>query len=273
MSAKNDSYRIVFLVDVECLLKCSGCCHTRRKCQEAHQRLVGLTTRSILLLLTYYSGRTLDQTKHLQWSYKLYNTESRKGCQNFKDFDLKSFEYLENDLRSVISAHRCQSVDGETTRGPGGIEEEAEEAPRCKLRRGLTEILHDFQWDRPDIMSPVKRRHSLRRRTSLGGPLGEDCGPRQLNLVFLFSGCPRTLGDALSFADCTDNGWLLLHAFLPKQVYQKFRQGLNISLFWVDVEATPNPSQVGNPPEWMNSPIYHLLFITYPVIFHDSENS
>lgn len=246
MDGCEESFKVVFLIDVRSFV---------RGDHANHRKTQTLIQQSVLKLLTYFSCKVQHDSKNLQWGYKFYNSKQRKGAkQNFRDFDLKSFEEFESDLVSRFM-HSSFKTDGLTPAeatdvfvdGAGAINSEDDVDPSDALCNVLTEMVYDFQWDRPDLRSPVKMtRVKLLKKPLLSkfNNTKHDLDPPQHKFVFLYSDCPHTLGDVLNFGDCLQNSRSLLRSFLSNHMYKKFHENLNIRLFWIDVDGVPNTDKV-----------------------------
>ena len=250
MDGGEESFRVVFLIDVRSF---GGGDH------DDHRSTQTLIRQSVLKLLTYFSCKVRRDTKNLQWGYKFYNSKQRKGAkQNFRDFDLKNFEEFEADLVNRFTDRGLKlksGADGFISAGKsktGGafvdssLNNEDDFDPCDALCKVLTEMVYDFQWDRPDLRSPVKIVRLKAPKKPLLSKFNnaklEDSSEHQF--VFLYSVCPHTLSDMLNFGDCQQNSRSLLGSFLSNHMYKTFHDSLNIRLFWIDVDGIPETGTV-----------------------------
>ena len=248
MDGGEESFRVVFLIDVRCFA---------RDDHDDHRKTQTLIRQSVLKLLTYFSCKVRRDTKNLQWGYKFYNSKQRKGAkQNFRDFDLKNFEEFEADLvnRFTDRALNSKSSAADRTGAFGFVDSSVNNVivneddfdPCDALCKVLTEMVYDFQWDRPDLRSPVKivrlkapKKPSLSKFNSANL---EDSSEHKF--VFLYSVCPHALGDMLNFGDCQPNSHSLLRSFLSNHMYKTFHDSLNIRLFWIEIDGIPKTDTV-----------------------------
>ena len=248
MDGGEESFRVVFLIDVRCFA---------RDDHDDHRKTQTLIRQSVLKLLTYFSCKVPRDTKNLQWGYKFYNSKQRKGAkQNFRDFDLKNFEEFEADLLNRFTDRALKSksdADGLIPADRTGaafvdssVNNEDDFDPCDALCKVLTEMVYDFQWDRPDLRSPVKiMRLKAPKKPSLSkfnNANLEDSSEHKF--VFLYSICPHALGDVLNFGDCQQNSRSLLGSFLSNHMYKTFHDSLNIRLFWIDIDGIPKTDTV-----------------------------
>ena len=180
-----------------------------------------LVRLSTLKLLTYFANK--DDTRcgwdKIKWGYKFYNKKTNSMRHNFRDLNHKTFEQYEKDLCDCFKNVQSKEInDRSASCHHGGVN---------ILGRVCRELLHDFQWDRPDISSPVRKpRRSL---------VEEETGP--INVVFMFSKCPRSKEDLESYlggSELNENPSVFLHKFMPHQLYRQFYENTKIRLFWVD---------------------------------------
>ena len=189
----------------------------------------------ILRILTYFSDQIDKNTSHLRWGYKFYNSRVITHVyerHEFKEFKAEYFEEFEQDVCKRID----ESFDKETeliqnSNVPDGeLRQSSGQNPspsKC-LSCALTDIVHDFEWERPEITSPFKRS----RRSSQTEDANKNfCS----NFVFLFTWCPCGKNLMASFCDrsiksCED----FRNVVLPTALYRKFRGNCKLSLLWVD---------------------------------------
>ena len=153
--------RIVFLID-----RYQGDNH------DTLNKIIANINLSCLRILSYYKHSCCIKggKSSIRWGYKFFNSSKHqrsyryKQCQ-FLEYATGNFDKFENELYEGI----CSD---ETTLS------QQNQRPGERLKVALTEIITDFQWDRPELFSP--------------GKLWKDGNyeNEQNNLLFLFTNCP-----------------------------------------------------------------------------------
>ncbi|XP_066937906.1 treslin-like [Macrobrachium rosenbergii] len=180
------SVQAVFLFDVN-----SFC----GKCQsesELEQNVAKLKLGS-LKLLTEFGAQTEKGIEGVRWSAKYYHSANYKPNTNrksFVDFTRTSFEEFENAIADCF----CDAFDNDSQ--PRIFSPNSSKSHCFILKKALQEIVLDYNWDGPDISSPVKKTTGRRSKTK-NGILPENVGP--YNTVVVFTNVPLTLGSVREF--------------------------------------------------------------------------
>lgn len=196
------SIQAVFLFDVNCFRE------TCKKEIELEQNVAQLKL-SCLRLLTEFGA----QTEAVRWSCKYYDSCTFKPDTSRKDFGefcRQGFDDFENEL---IDRY-CKAFDGiQQQQQNGGDSEETEFDSKVTtadkttlnttstssdsykphsyiLKKALQEVLLDYNWDQPDISSPVKAN---RRRSKTGQQqkLIPEC-VEPYNTIVIFTNVPES---------------------------------------------------------------------------------
>ncbi|XP_069136972.1 treslin-like [Argopecten irradians] len=194
------------------------------------QKYVNTICLSALRLLVYFasesdgflsnkSSKSKSKQSSLKWGFKFFNSShhySRVGGHILRDFKLRYFEEFENDLERKFE-------ESFSERNP----EKTHVASDC-LRKALMEIIYDFQWEKPDITSPVKfRRNSMVNR--------ENVVSQNNNLVFVFSRFPENPSSLRKFAGKrVIDADICLDLFMPQSLHREFHGLYQLQLFWID---------------------------------------
>ena len=195
----SDTYQVAFLINVNSGSKIS-------KDDGDLDKTLSTVRLSVLKLLTYF-GNQLSPTslsKFLRWGCRFYNPAYPSFSQkiNFCDFSKKSFEDFELKLESVFEAQRKEQTElNQRKRAAAQLDYDRSSQSNLEedldlgktLKNVLTSALHDFQWERPDITSPV--RSSFRRKNSK--VFSEE--PKYHNFVWILDECPHLLEDVKKF--------------------------------------------------------------------------
>ena len=238
MSTKCATYQVVFLVDVSIGVRFSG--------DDANfECLLNKTRLSALKILTFLEDTlpVTHKSTNLKWGFKFFNFctfNTNIERYEFKDFSIRTFEQFESLLENKSVAERAK------------VRADRQGDPSCTinvLSSALKEIVTDYQWDFPDITSPVRPARCRKVRTS--------DEPKQYNYVFILGPCPQTIDHWNSFTSRkhqTNNETSppkpkeVRETILPPMVSTIFCDQKNIKPFWVDTvgkQVTPN-SQVSN---------------------------
>ena len=226
MNNSSQVFQLIFVVDLSLSKEL-------KFLEKSASKLSLIISRTTLKLLTHFSS-LVSKEQNIRWGYKFFNAGQtlRKSHQDLVEFSSKSFEKYENDLRSKLESEEHGNPEPETS---GVGDNEGCEA----LQRVLSDITCDFQWERPDICSPVKFKSNPKKRKQT-----ENLDSPNQNIVFLFSCCPHSLGDALTYLDCDSQcPEDALDALIPKKLRQQFHAVRQLKLVWIDVDAAPNQQQ------------------------------
>ncbi|CAC5396896.1 unnamed protein product [Mytilus coruscus] len=172
------------------------------------------------------------RTKHnlLKWGFKFF--DSRLHClkvekYSFKEFKLKYFEEFERELLKRIKLVQ-KNIDAKSS-----SRKVSKISPSDCLTRSLTELTHDFEWETPDLFSPVKRRKIHEKKGSLSLDTEQPSG----NYVFMFTKCPKSAAGLRQFARkrVLDSD-VFLDSLMPAYLFSKFCDGLKLKLVWIDTD-------------------------------------
>jgi len=225
-----NSFKIVFLID-QCLK------NDDRKTFRSIDDLINVMRVSVLKILTYFgSYRDKTGTGSLEWDVTYFRGTSGRfrDKPRFREFTLKHYEAFETELDTrfqVLKAAIEDSVRQNETL------DDVESDVLDSLKHALRSLVHDYSWDRPDIMSPVKLSRSVctqsdRRKFRKPCPVESEDARR--NFAFVVAECPRDAEDLdIGVLDSS----AVLRSFLPNDLRRQFVDGLGIRLFWVDVSS------------------------------------
>ncbi len=200
-----------------------------------------------LKLMTYFNSKVPEnvQQKNVKWGYTFCNSVDHHFDRcDLREFNLKNYEEFENKIDSRFESERvkraqlsesCQTHDKKVEEGHGGLTAE-------KLANAVKELLHDFQWDRPDVSSPIKPqyRYGNKKHTNV-----EES--KQHNIVLLYSCCPHSRQDVDTFSENAEyEPTFILETFMNNVVYRQFYEQTKIKLFWVDLAADQTDLQQVN---------------------------
>lgn len=190
----------------------------------------------VLRILTYFNDQIGKEASNLRWGYKFYNSRvithvyerhefKESKVEYFEEFEQEICKRLDESFNKEINFQSSLNVqDGESMQESSG----KKPSPAKCLSCALTDLVHDFEWERPEITSPFKRS----RRYSQTEDVNNNCCS---NFVFLFTWCPYSKNLMASFCNRSikscDN---FRNVVLPTALYQKFRGNCKISLLWVD---------------------------------------
>ncbi|XP_077504183.1 treslin-like [Amblyomma americanum] len=213
-----NSTKVVFLVDVASFFS-----REDRLSVTDYQQAVNAVKYCCLKFLTHFG------TKKTRWGYKFYSSSGlarqRMEKRLFCDFNLESFEDFEDDLVRRFEHYRqaCDAIDRSGSRSV------PEKDPPCSvLRAALTQIFSEYQWDAPNLSSPVKWK-SKRKRTCMNASY-ED-----VNYIFNISPCPRTDDDVAAFLDGSHTADQdVADNILPAHVRRLWLASASAKFFWID---------------------------------------
>ena len=194
----------------------------------------------VLKVLTYFSNYGIGKRSNLQWGYKFFSSRSllhQFERHEFKEFSVNVFEEFENlvskKLNESFAQHLQGSVFAQNT-------QDGDEFPRITkppagskcISCAFTNTVHDFQWDGPDISSPVRR--TLGDVNSLHG----NVRTKKQNVLFLLSGCPCDDTSVSHFTGEIPSSLTTLESLknilMPSLLYKEFKER-HICLQWVNI--------------------------------------
>lgn len=213
--------QVVFLIDVNYLAKYELKSEVN---ENLHRKLYLCSLR----LLTEFGAQT--DKDNVRWSFKFYNSSKYKpdiSHKIFYDFNLLSLKKFEDELQAVCkNIQKSHSGKQDRNRLSSGFIRPASSssknidlsnkeldgsAPEKQyshsyiLNKCLQETLFDYNWDRPDITSPVRDsknfssgRASRNRRNNRNSDIGPATN-EDLNFVIVFTHVPKNLEEVSKF--------------------------------------------------------------------------
>lgn len=209
--------QVVFLIDTD-IDKCF---------KDSPVLLSNAVCRSCFRLLHHFSstfekrgtvGKSRLSQTNVKWGYKFFSRrvgQSRIESHRLYDFKLKYFEEFENDVNQRFEC--CYNLQRNSVL--------KSVKPVDSLNRAFTELLADFQWENPDLFSPVKGRRNKKEENFSS------------NHVFLFSKCPKNGIELKEFTgkQVPDED-VLLYSMFPNTLFHQFCQVTRLSMHWIDTE-------------------------------------
>lgn len=255
MSGNADKYQVVFLIDLHtCVPKDEG--------DTSVDRIGPCICLSALRILTLLSSQVdasqNDKQTIIRWGFKFYNSVTRRFQKyHLRDFTREEFDKFESEVEIAIESERAKN-HGLVRKNIGACVSSERNNSDChrkttdeddidhvdKLQCALREIVSDFQWDQPDINSPVKNFGIKRLRSSGRKSLLSDFNAsHQYNLTFLLSKCPHSTVDLTRFVgiDHEVKPQDALSSFMPATIYRQFFECARIRLFWIDLNLQEQP--------------------------------
>ena len=214
----------VFLVDIS----------TLRARESKGEQAISLCIFRILNFLNS-QRRPVDhkskaKRKALRWGFKLFDLDEQigrveSGVTGFQEFKLKSFQEFEKCLNSVSQLTQNPPAATKCPQGQRGKKASASSTyPAQCLSKRLTEALYDFQWEMPDIASPVKGRKWLSHED-------ED----NSNFVFLISRVPCDKQSLRHYCNkVVMDKDVFVESFMPQALRKQFYAQRKIRLHWID---------------------------------------
>ena len=199
----------------------------------------------VLKLLSYFAHTRDDSQQaieHLRWGLKVFHSYDYPPCKRdyLKELSLKNFQDFEEQIASDLEA-LSSSIRGK--RAP----KTPQVLTATSVRQALDDIIHDFQWDGPDVCSPVKTVvSSLMSRTraiSTHGQMSNKQLPQSSKTtskcVFLLMPCPVSRSELEEFCDFGPDDPLptkseFLEMIVPSGSSHQTFQDQDIALFWID---------------------------------------
>ncbi|XP_052797062.1 treslin-like [Mya arenaria] len=205
--------QIVFLIDTD-IDECFGNSITKLS------NSICLTCLRLLHFLSSQNEKkgTVKKSKlqhtPIKWSYKFFNSKTcatKLESHKLYDLKLKYFEEFENEVQ-----RRYESS------GTGKVQSSAIK-PSDSIHLALMQLLADFQWESPDLTSPLKGRKNKKEA--------------QLSYKYavLFTRCPKTASELKRFTGKqVPDADVFLDTLLPGSLYEQFCKVNKISLYFVD---------------------------------------
>ena len=195
---------------------------------------------SVLRILSYFGAKNTacgSKTKEgIYWGFKFYSSVRTSikysNCQ-FYDYSLNDFENFESELDKRLS--KDARIKGhKNTKSKTDFNFAA-----GHLSRAFAELVSEFQWERPDFLSPQKATIKSRKKGNSVPLATQSLADANSNYTFLFTPCPWCCRDRIDvnyfdtgkFPETKDS---LKDAFAPESLYKKITQTCKIGLYWVD---------------------------------------
>lgn len=194
----------------------------------------------VLKVLTYFADYGKRKRSSLRWGYKFFSSRSllhQFERHEFKEFTVTVFEEFEtlvckkltesfaHDLQGSLVEHNSQDGDESTRR------KKAPAAAKC-ISCAFTNTVHDFQWEKPDLSSPIRRT-----RENNAESLHGNCRSKTQNVMFLLSGCPSDEFAISYFTGETSSSLATLESLnnilMPPVLNKEFKDR-HITLQWIN---------------------------------------
>ena len=237
-----NSFKTVFLID-------QSLENDNRYGSHSIDGLVNIVRVCVLKILTYFASyrdaySSGDKTNHVhdnrvEWDVSYFRGKSRRfrDKPRFREFTLKHFESFETELETRFhvletAVENC-GLQSESVHNLEDVESDVLSA----LKHALRTLVHDYSWDRPDIMSPVKLSRSkcsqsdqrkFHKRCTV------ESTDMKRNFVFIIAECPH---DAEDLDISVLNSSAVLRSFLPNDFHRQFTVDLGIRLFWINTDS------------------------------------
>ncbi|XP_015670776.1 treslin [Protobothrops mucrosquamatus] len=172
----------------------------------------------------------------VRWDFKFFDSMGIRGrasrVGSFRELGSRSWEDFEEELAARFGKQLC------TPCSPGPT-------PRSTVTRNiLKETLLDYQWDRPEIVSPAKpvlRSQKNKLTVIADNPPVQSTHAGFANAIFLLSPCPHSQRELLQFISGNYASLLedlpplhdLAEKFLPKGI-QDMIVNHKVTLYWMD---------------------------------------
>lgn len=165
-----------------------------------------------LRILSFYKhSLCVKGTKpSILWGYKFFTsikhqTSNRYKQGEFLEYSTNNFDKFENELIDGV----CYDVP------------EKNVLPGEKIKMALTDLITEFQWDRPELFSPGKIWKS-----------GNNHNANNNNMIFLFTNCPSSFDTF--FNNSYEDDKAFIQCMFPDVLYTKFVKHCKLRLCWVD---------------------------------------
>lgn len=194
------------------------------------EKSVSTIRYSCLKFLTYFG------TRKTRWGCKFYcsNGLARQRMEKrpFSEHNLENFEDFEDQILRRFERYKavCEAVGRMS-----GITPARKDPPCSIIKTALTQVASEFQWDAPDIASPVKPA----KRRRLGTPDDKD---EVMNCVFSISRSPVSYEDLDTFLGRPHEGVDIAGELMPPELQRIFVGHLNAKLIWLDTGSLASSS-------------------------------
>ena len=227
-----DAYQIVFLIDLNIT-------ELRHYDDSSLTCVFESIKLSVIKILTHFGYKLNDnlKTTNISWGYTLFNQLppiKKRIKSTLIDYSLNQIKTFENDLRNAFNEEQQKWASVLDNSLNCEVHDEGfSEDGAILLERALTDVLSDFQWDRPDISSPLR---PLRRDGKAQQHNYNKTEMLTKNYVMLLSRCPHSKKELRTFLDSKDLGSnAVLESFMPSSLHRQFYQETRIHLFWLDL--------------------------------------
>lgn len=151
------NFKIVFLIDV-CKEKTNNVLNDSDYALDVKSRAILLSILRLLLHFRTVNGATGNCKEPLKWGFKFFNSKlpsSELKRRSFYELDDISFELFQEELREQYKTTRNKGEECQTQRAVRSAI--ISTSNFGGLSCSMTEILHDFEWVTPDVVSPFKK--------------------------------------------------------------------------------------------------------------------
>ena len=177
----------------------------------------------VLRLLTEFGTNAERGIESVRWAFKYYDSKSFKSGttrKTFIEFDKSSFDEFEEELSNKIKKNTNKKNEG------------VSKSHSFILKKGLQEVLLDFNWDSPDISSPVKPINSKSNKSKKSSSgLAVDNEP--YNAVIVLSRVPHNQTEYEKFTEGTPMSEFTKD-IMDEFTYKGFKDEKNIRLYFID---------------------------------------
>lgn len=212
---------------------------------EEYCKTISLSTLRILSYLSLENrnneGQKRPKAASLKWGYKFFNSRCHSlkvEKYSFKELKLKHFEEFEREIQRRMKILVKNSLKSESIYQSKTISKKTDNkmSPCDCFNRTLSELIDDYEWETPDLFSPIKCR-KLKKRNESKNLVKDSSG----NFVFLFSICPKSTTSLRQFVKkkVLDSS-VFLDSLMPASLFSKFCEELKLKLFWIDTDKSVN---------------------------------
>lgn len=172
----------------------------------------------------------------VRWDFKFFDSMRIRGrasrVGSFRELGSRSWEDFEEELEARFGKQLCPPCS------PGPT-------PRSTVTRNiLKETLLDYQWDRPEIVSPTKpvlRSQKNKLTVIVDNPPAQSTHAGFANAIFVLSPCPHSRRELWQFMsgiygplpEELPSSHDLAEKFLPKGI-QDMMVSHKVTLYWMD---------------------------------------
>ncbi|KAK8401365.1 hypothetical protein O3P69_002852 [Scylla paramamosain] len=181
-----------------------------------------------LKLLLNFGAKTERAVEGVRWSWKFYDSRTFRpdtSRRQFLDLGRKAFGEFETELTDKY----CKAFDNQQE----GCEQSGCRRPHSfVLKKALQEVLLDYNWDGPDISSPVK---TTRRKNGSVGQAPPPSSGGTYNAVVVVANVPRD-----SEGPCEGSPEDFFANVLDAAMVKAFQEDRKISLSLIDLWEAAN---------------------------------